>query len=215
MASLIENIRPYMEVLYFAAGITLAIGLLIARAQLKAFQIDLTIRMERAAKEKSIEACARYFQSFEPLINAFDIAAKPFNLPAVKVKFDSFSHTDLTKEFKDTEKLMTESGVSALDVLNELQLIAAYFSSGVADPRSGFDIIGLSFCYHVEHLYGHIVALRRGHDGDYYQPIVDLYRAWAVLLSRAQLEREREAAKRRLEALPPPQIIVPIGASNS
>lgn len=211
MTNLIVQIRPYMEVLYFAAGITLAIGLLIARAQLRALQSDLTTRMERAAKEKSIEACARYFQSFVPLVNEFNIASSSFELPDFEFIQDRFSHLDLTKEFKEAEKVMTANGVSALDALNELQLIAAYFSSGVADQRSGFDIIGLSFCYHVRHLYGHIIALRSGEDGDYYQPIVDLYRIWSHRLSLSQFEREKAAAQRRIESLPTPQVILPIG----
>lgn len=211
MTDVIAELRPYLEAAYFLAGIALAVGLLITRAQLRAFQTDLTIRTERAAKEKAIEACSRYMQSFDVLIDAFNVAARPFELPVVPVVFDSFSHKDLSSSFKSAEQAMTAADVSPLAALNEMQTIASYFTTGVADEQSGFEIIGLSFCHSVEQIYGHIVVLRHGHEGDYWQPIVDLYRVWSPRLNRSQIERVKKAADAQLEAIGPAKRIPPIG----
>jgi hypothetical protein len=61
MLDLIATIRPYAELAFYIAGVFLVVGLWFTYVQLRLLKRDMLLRVERAAKEKAIEAGRLYF----------------------------------------------------------------------------------------------------------------------------------------------------------
>jgi len=78
--------------------------------------------------------------------------------------------------------------------LNQLESIAASFTSGVADERTGFRIIGRTYCFNVESYYDLISVSPH----TYWQSAIDLYFLWRPRLSKAELEIARGEMEARL-----------------
>jgi len=96
-------------------------------------------------------------------------------------------------------------------MLNELLVISAAFTTGVADEEVGFAILGRSFCATIAFEYDLLAFIRRdeavhGH----YETIVQLYQLWAPRLSKAELEKEKQAIETKIAGMKS-NIIKPIG----
>jgi len=61
------DIRNVFELAYFASGTLLALAALYGIQQVRTVKKDLSMRVERAAKEKAIEYSGRYLTAFIPL----------------------------------------------------------------------------------------------------------------------------------------------------
>ena len=73
--------------------------------------------------------------------------------------------------------------------LNQLEKVAAMFTSGVADGDYGLKTLGLTFCESVRINYDVISMLgrRKNSRHDFYDCIVDLYSAWSVHFTEEEL----------------------------
>jgi hypothetical protein len=99
--------------------------------------------------------------------------------------------------------------------MNELQSIACVFTTGVADERVGFSIIGRTFCGTVEDMYDVLSMARMdGNAFPYYQSIIDLYQVWSPRLTKAELETMRNDMTKRISAIQDTGI-PPIGLDNN
>jgi hypothetical protein len=188
MFEMINAMRPYLEALYFLAGIGLFAGVLIGYRQLMVIRRDVQIRNQRAAMEKAIEASDCYFNKFIPLSGEFldeKLAKKVSFLYTGPI--GDFSPESIPKELtEDTKKRFHLD--SYLPAMNQLESLASYFVSGVADDSTGYQIIGRTFCSWVELNYDVIAYARRQRVNPYWANIVQLYQLWRPRFPKALFE---------------------------
>jgi len=212
MHAFLTGLRPYLEAAYFVASIGLVIGLFVTRQQLLAFRTDSRVRNERLAKEKAIDAASRYLGDFVSKASSDWSERSTKNISYRRDKLGNFSIGSLTKERASAVAKQTSASTTALPVLNELETIASFFTTGVADEKTGFSIIGRSFCATV-HNYYDLIALLRGDEAaqPYWSNIVELYRLWSPRLARAELGATAESIARHISGLPEDRSIAPVG----
>lgn len=124
--TLFEQIRSFAEVLYFLAGIAIAVISWRALGQLDLVKKDIRLRNERAAKEQGIAACHRYLGRFVELSTIEYALRKANKIPDFPGPFDTFD----TKQWSnETEQLAKRRYMTLkwLPALNELESIAAVF----------------------------------------------------------------------------------------
>jgi hypothetical protein len=187
MSAFLVSIRPYLESAYFIAGMLLVFGVIIAFRQIALIKRDIRIRNERAAKEHAIHACSRYLSELVAKTSIADRDLDKAKVGHYDGTIGDFSIHSISKEnlLASRKRMVT---LSILHVLNELEAISAYFTTGVADERTGFQIIGRSYCRTVEAYYDVISLCRSELAHPYWHNIVQLYSTWRPRLSKAELE---------------------------
>ena len=207
----IALVRPYVEIAYFIAGIFLLVGVAFAWRQALLIRSDMSLRMERASKEKAIEACSKYTDQFVEKSNlAFKLDfEKKYSNYAGKF-LGNFTRASLPKEHIDN---CVKRYLHHMPALNCLESIAAFFVSGVADEKTGFSIIGRSFCENVEFNYDLISFPRENSALQTWNNIVILYGVWRPRLSRSEIEFAEREAQAALKGFGPDKSINPIGAN--
>lgn len=212
MLDVLTGMRPYLEAAYFAAGIALVVGLFVTRAQLLAFRTETRLRNERLAKEKAIDAASRYLHDFVEKASLDWVDREQEKAKYYSNEIGDFSLSSLTKERRLVAAKNMLDSKTYLPVLNELEAIASFFVTGVADEKTGFTIIGRSFCASV-HNYYDLIAILRGDDRaqPYWHNIVELYLLWAPRLARAELGATAESIARNISGLPADRSIPTLG----
>jgi hypothetical protein len=186
MLEILLSTRPYLELAYFLAGVLLLVGLLITFYQLTLIKHDISLRNERAAKERAIEAVTRYLSDYVPKSNKVYHAQKEQGLHLYSGPVGDFSFESIPKPLVSRALKRGENTVY-LPALNELEAISAYFTTGVADEQTGFQIIGRSFCASAEQLYDIIALCRTDKANAYWNNIVRLHQIWRPRLSQAEM----------------------------
>jgi hypothetical protein len=195
------DIKTVLELAYFVSGISLALTALYGIQQVRTVKKDLSMRVERAAKEKAIEYSGRYLTTFVPLMDAYDRDCAESKIPRYRGPIGDFSPSSIPPEYERHLKRLLLEPRSLLPAVNELNHIAAAFAYGVADDNTGFEIIGRTFCSVVASLYAVLASLRSAGSCAYWEPIVKLYRTWSARLSRTELESLRATLDKRLAGL--------------
>ena len=200
MEALVSELRPYLEALYFIAGIGLFVGVLISFRQLRLIKLDIDTRNSRAAKEKALESIECYSNKFIPLSSDyFDQWRAQEGLTHYQGEIGDFSRDSI-----GTECLENSSKRFKLDkwlpALNQLESLCSYFVSGVADEKLGFKYLGRSMCFWVERNYDIIAMSRRDKAFPHWQSMVELYQLWRPRLTKAELEIQRDELTARIKA---------------
>lgn len=195
------DIRTILELAYFISGIIIALVAIYGIQQVRTVKKDLSMRVERAAKEKAIEYSGRYLTIFIPLADAYDRDRAENKIPRYRGPIGDFSPSSVPPEYSRHLKTLILQPRSLLSALNELNHIAAAFAYGVADDGTGFEIIGRTYCAVVADLYPVLASLRSEGSCAYWEPIVKLYRTWSARLSRAELESLRATLDKRIAGL--------------
>jgi hypothetical protein len=201
MTKHLTAIHPYFELLYFLSGIGLVFIAAYGLRQLRLMKSDTTIRSERAAKEKAIEAASTYMRTFVPLYDRFSNECDKAEIDVYDGPIGDFSKGSLPPRLlKDIQKRFEMS--SWLPALNLLEIIAAAYVTGVADERTGFMIVGRTYCGSVASVYDILSLVRAGGTAHpYYSNIVRLYQIWSPRLSKSELAATREVIDRRIAAI--------------
>lgn len=204
MTDVIYSIRPYLEALYFLSGIVLAAGLFLTFRQLSISANDSDIRSKRAAEEKAIEACSRYSKDAVELDRKYSELLESAKIPtSYRGRIGDFSAQSLSR-LKNNPRLdpsRTEILKAVLVALNEYHMIAAYFVSGIACEKTGFNIIGRSFCRTVERNYDYISVARSDPAVQYWSHIVTLYKMWRPRITEAELTATADIIQQQLSEI--------------
>ena len=194
MCSLVVHLRPYLEFIPHVSGAVIALAAILGLKQLRLMKADTELRSERAAKEKAIEAANQYLDEYVALDGAFDDACREAGVDSYSGPIGDFTIQSIPSAWlPELEKRLE---ISFLSGLNKLEGIAAAFVSGVADERTGFEIIGRSFCGAVEYNYD-LIAVARYHDATPYRNnIVELYRLWSPRLPQSDLDAAKATIER-------------------
>jgi hypothetical protein len=190
-----DLVRQYLELAYFASGIVIAFASIIGLRQLRLLKADIITRNVRAAREKAIEASSRYLTETVTASNKVYFAFKTKKLPTnYEGDIGDFSLQSLPTAWHDEAGSARLATDGILDELNSLEIVAAMFTSGVADSETGVKIIGRSFCGAVESRYDLISYCRHREntDYDYCGSIVSLYKVWSSKFSSEELAKARK-----------------------
>lgn len=205
------SLRSYLELAYFAAGVVLAVTALYGLKQIYLLKRDIATRNERAAKEKAIEYSSRYLKDFVTLIDTCAEACRQAHVPSTysgpigDFNPESLSQGALAEGAKRFHAARWHLA------LNELEVVAAAFMSGVADEALGFSMIGGTFCASVQGSYDIVTMMAPKKEGKFYRNIISLYNVWAPRLTEAELELARADIAQRLTELPKAAAIKGIG----
>jgi len=204
-----NDIRSYLELTNFVAGIIIAIVGIAGLRQLSLFKKDMRLRNERAAKERAIEYSLRYLTTYVPLAGEFYRELKSKKMKVYSGPVGDFTRDSIPKEMHDSalERYKMESWLKGM---NELLAISSAFTTGVADEETGFQIFGRTFCNTVRSHYD-VLSIPRSKDiHNYFQSIVDLYHVWSPRLSKAELEEQQKRLNKQILDQPSSHI-PPIG----
>lgn len=193
-----SDLKSYLELAYFVSGVAIAVIAAFGLEQIRVLKKDVSIRAERAAKEKAIEYAGRYLTVYVPLDNSFYHAPVKNGLPRYEGPLGDFTPSSIPRKYRDSVKKRLQLVAEVLPPLNELNYIASAFVYGVADDRTGFQIIGRTFCRSVANVYDVIAITRSDTSCQYWEPIVQLYKVWSSRLSRSELEALRNDLDRSL-----------------
>lgn len=201
MSDVLQQIRPWLEMLSFISGIVLAGAGVYALQQVRLMKQDMELTSERAAREKAIEYVSRYLSTYVPLAGLYTQELDTKKLTVYKGPCGDFTLTSIPADALPLA-LKRFQLRSWLPSVNELHTIAAAFAYGVADDKIGFQAIGRTFCATVLTKYD-LLCIARGRDNTcrHYQGIIDLYNLWAPRLSKAELVDLREQLDERLANL--------------
>jgi hypothetical protein len=205
-------LRPWLELAYFGSSIFLVLVALYAAQQVTVLKRDIKTRNERAAKEAAILYSARYAVDF---VRQSDLLHDKAKAAGVPTRYDGpigdFSRSSVPKEF---HKMMVDRGqLSYYLAINELEIVAAAFVTGVADEQIGSRIFGASFCANVEFLYDQVCMYRGNSSASRYESIVSLYSIWRPRLRKRELRLAKAILERRISEIED-LAIKPIGTED-
>jgi hypothetical protein len=201
---MMTELRPWLELLYFASGIVIAVAVVYGLKQIHLLKKDIRLRNERAAKEKAIEYCSRYLNSYVRLVDAFFVDCLKRQLKSYSGPIGNFTSESILRDAGQRDIADKRYAVfSWAAAMNELEAISAAFTSGVADEATGFKIIGRTFCVSVQSNYD-LIALSRNKSKDaqgYWSNIVQLYKMWFPRLKEVELRQAKEQLDATLAAV--------------
>ena len=189
MAQFVSQAKPYLEILYYLSMLSLAIVGAIGLRQIFLLKYGIRTRNLRAANKEAIALIDRYSGKYVPIYNDHYAQLKKDHVPEFDGEVGDFSLTRKSDLERARNRLV--QGEHWLDVLNELEVIAAGINSRLANEELAFSAFGKSFCKTVERSYDVICIIRSAAIIKYYNNIVDLYRRWGARIKRLELERKK------------------------
>ncbi len=201
MSEIFQQIRQWIELIYFISGAMLAGAALYGLQQIRIMKRDMQVRSERAAAEKAIEYITRYVSLYIPLDNKFYDECVVKKLDSYDGPVSDFKFESLPPHYLNRARERFALYSFWLPPLNELNTIAAAFAFGVADEKIGFSAIGRSFCAAIAWKYDVICCARRDKVCPHFEGIVTLYRLWAPRISKDELTALRQEVDRKLMCL--------------
>ena len=198
----VQGVRDFFEIAYFISSVLLLLGLVLAWFQVRAINSSSKLANARLAKEKAIEASTRYIEKAISITNNEHIFRQEKGYGYFRGECGNFSLNTLDKSQREEGIKILSSNFQIVETLNELELIAAYFVSTVADEEVGFRIIGRSFCVTVKDRYDVITLLSsRSLSQTYWSNIIALYQIWAPKLERGELDISLRSLQEKLASL--------------
>jgi hypothetical protein len=182
------------------ANVIIAGASVLALVQIFILKKDISVRNERAAKEKAIEYAERYLTVYVKASDKFDVEVRAGKLPDFKGTIGNFDILSLSNE--ERERARARTNLVWLDSANILNSIAAAYITGVADEQTGFRIIGRSYVFAVKSMYDILCILRTDRGQKYMSAIVELYEIWAPRLEKAELSEIQKNIEKKMESLP-------------
>lgn len=190
MAEFLSQAKPYLEVLYYLSMLSLAIVGAIGLRQIFLLKYDIRTRNLRAANKEAIALIDRYLEKYVAIHNKHYLQLTEDHVPKFDGEVGDFSLTQ--KSDLEKVRIRFAQGKHWLDVLNELEIIAAGINSKLANEELTFLSFGKSFCSTVESSYDIISFVRSKGTVKYCNNIVDLYRRWHARIKQIELERKKD-----------------------
>jgi len=197
IATLLEVLRPYVELLYFVAGIALLFVVAYSLQQLRLLKEDIRTRNVRAEREKAIEAANCYIREFISEYNQMwrQLQKSGLGTYTGPVRSDfKFDLLPFTVQKRATERFEKMLGYQTFNIL---EMVAAPFTTGIADEKVGFRIIGRTYCATVADNYDILSLCYSDGTAPYFQNIVQLYRTWGLVSAKKNSKLRDQYYKKR------------------
>lgn len=192
----INLIKPTIEVLYFVAGIIVAITAILALKQIKIMKHTVEIQSKRDALTITSEQCVNYMTNIIRLQNEFNKSLKDNQIHFLEGWHVQLNDNEISLQhdgnidFSDFEKM------NYATVCNAMEAFATYFTSKVADENVAFNTLGTTYIHTTEKYMP--ILLRVNEDG-YFQNIVKLYLLWKKRMISIDLQTQQEKIKMKME----------------
>lgn len=167
-------------------------------------QLNISKRtFELTAKREQIKATHEQLKYFSdeviPLVDELYAFEKEKKITIFKKS--SFTLTDESAEIRvrsngKTKEEFNLVGPHVVKIMNRLESVSTAFTSGLADEKTAFDVIGRAYCNASKKLFP--LALAAG--SDYYQNNLALYKLWNNRIETEQLEAKRTAIEEELSS---------------
>lgn len=226
---LVSEIRPFLEVLSFAAstllgilGVLVLLQIRLARQSLRTAQLDIQTRIEREAIILAAEQCARFASEIIPPMSAQIVQSAQAGIKLEPFEPQNSKFDATTIDLRIAKEWFTQTPGPARDefikTLNLMESFAMYFVGGAANEEMAFPSVGTVFCSYVNYLVPLLVLLRTDQSvktrtaAGPYQNLITLYTKWSSRLEDRQLdENVQKLLSRKAEIDPTP---LPIHGSN-
>lgn len=188
----IDKIESWLQIAYFISGVLLAAVALYGTVQVKLLKKSIKISSQHATWQKAVEFSDRYLINNRILLNKFIKKCKDDGIPyAYKGSIGNFRPGEISEKYKETHKKRKSYYDLWIPILNDLQVIASAFISGVADERIGFEFIGRSYCNDVITLYDLISESNIYRTINYYDNIIKLFEIWIIRIHKMANEQQK------------------------
>jgi hypothetical protein len=175
--------------------------LVLARRSLQLAQDDIQTRLQREAKQHAADLCRRFAEQTIPQYGRLETALAGTKTPLQAWPLVDYSFSPTSIPDADGANVWIRSaegsGELLIKMLNELESVAMYFVSGIADERLAFPSLSRMYCAGVERLAPILISLRTNTVGSGQFPnVVALYELWnerirlhTAMAERAELDR--------------------------
>ncbi|MBQ4811108.1 hypothetical protein J8M20_07155 [Pseudoalteromonas luteoviolacea] len=209
--SFVNEIRPYLEVLYFVAGVVVACAAVFALKQISILKRTLHVQSKRDALKITSEQCENYFSNIIDLKNQFFKKVKEHNIEyfngwevTVTNNVISVKHKS-TPSIKGLDKLAEE-----FRVLNSIESFSSFFVSNLADEQVAYDTVGMTFLRFNRELMPWILSCNeKGH----YNNLTTLFVKWETRRMNDELQRQKLYLDEKIKQASF-KSDVPLGAEN-
>lgn len=202
MLQLIDKINPYAELLSFFCNLIISLIAIYALKQLNIMKADSLGVSDRAAKERAVEYAHEYLCNYVKLSSKEYHDAQQKGIPPYKGPVGDFTFNSISRSQLDNS-LKRLKGIDWLESINKLETIASAFVTGVADEKTGFDIIGRTFCGAVRSRYDILTLITfETSTLPYFQNIVKLYQIWSPRIAKSELMASRAELDEIIATIP-------------
>lgn len=185
----INKIRPFLEALYFIAGIFVAFAAGLAFKQISILKKTLQVQSKRDALKITSEQCDNYFNRIIGLQNELNRKIKEHDVKyfdgwEVTIKDDSISaHRKSPPDIHGFSEIHKE-----LCVLNSMESFSSFFVSNVGDEKVAYDTVGTTFLNFNRKLMPWIINCRK--DG-YHKNLSALFLKWEMRRINEELQKKK------------------------
>ena len=201
-----DSSKSIIENLYLLSGPILTILAVAGVIQIFIARKTLKVNSQRDAANLAAQQIKNYCEQLIPLMTKYDFSLRDEKIKEVKIEIGDFNEEYLEQKLgKETVmKIRIERMkflVLYLDVLNNLEAFATYFTKGVADEEIAFSSIGRTYCSSVEGYFFEISDCRNLKDEHSFQNIIDLYKIWKERLNKIKLTKEQKELLKQINNL--------------
>lgn len=182
-----QSFHFILESFYYFSGIALFI---LAIIQLISVMKNSKIKSQREAFTLSSQQCEKFYAELVPLINEIDKKLNEHNLTKLKTKISSEEDFFKQNPFFVKTLLIKDEDFSnqILYCTNLFESFSTYFTTGVADADTAFQIIGAPYCSCIISISPMIFLGTKAEEARY-PSIRKLYLSWSKQLETQKLER--------------------------
>lgn len=193
---MIQNLRNILELVYFACAPLILIVALIGLWQLKITKDVSRLKAKRESLLLAATQCDQYQSHTIPMINELDKAIKNngitfFEKTEIDTKNDYVRlRSKLSKEELQSEiKKMLLIAKEFTKSVNAIESYAVFFISGMADEKTAFSSIGMTYCHSVREYLKYILFLSQQ---DSFQNMIKLFLLWNSRFEHQELLKKKE-----------------------
>ncbi len=203
-----EQVRDYLEILYFLSGPALVVIACIALVQIKLAKNQIEVQRnatkisaKRDALRLASEQIKDYGSTIIPIINNLNkkIEAKSiefFKKSKVVIGDDSFK-VNPRIDVAEIDKIINIIP-EFLNVMNALEGFSAFFVSGVADEKMAYRSLSTTFCNSVKNFLPLIVMLSSNRKS--FSATMKLFSIWKNRLDSEVMEKQMQELEKRLRS---------------
>ncbi|HAS8326549.1 TPA: hypothetical protein I7724_22130 [Vibrio vulnificus] len=203
-----EDVRAWLELVYFASGIGVLIfagfgmyQLKLAKEQIESSKEIFRKQSMRSSFEAAVNECNRFSEKYFPLIYEFDCFVESKNITFFekskierKDKGFGFNFDEIDRE---DLKTLNEKADLAGKIMNGLEGFALYVISGVADEDIAFHTLGKVFVEETEKMSKLLPFTDTEQDDS--KGVWALYFRWQRRLEHQKLITEKQEIEKRLK----------------
>jgi hypothetical protein len=146
---------------------------------------DQTLRKINDFERNNMELVKQYPKVLEP-IESWDFSSK------IKVK-------NRKETIESVDKIFTKNSEFFLNIMNEFEVFAMYFTKQIADEDIAFQTLGKTYIDYVENYHPIILIMNGAQKGTAFRNIRELYAMWQNKTKRQTLTQLSEKVKEELE----------------